>query len=128
MAALVQIALLRAVNVGGRGSLKMSDLRAVAEGLGFTNVRTLLQSGNLVFEAKSKPAALEGALEAALKQQLGIETDFLIRSAKELDAVIDGEPVRAGGKVGAGPPGGDVPEGPRGGESRADAATRPQGS
>ena len=92
MAALVQIALLRAVNVGGRGSLKMSDLRAVAEGLGFTNVRTLLQSGNLVFEAKGKPAALERALEAALKRERGIETDFLIRGAKELAAVIAANP------------------------------------
>ena len=61
----------------------MSDLRAVAEELGFTEVRTLLQSGNLVFEAKGKRAALERALEAALKRQRGIETDFLVRSAKE---------------------------------------------
>ena len=128
MAALVQIALLRAVNVGGRGSLKMSDLRAVAEGLGFTNVRTLLQSGNLVFEAKGKPAALERALEAALKRERGIETDFLIRGAKELAAVIDANPFPEGSKVGAGPPGGNVPEGSRRGESRADAATSPQGS
>jgi uncharacterized protein (DUF1697 family) len=88
-----QVALLRAVNVGGRSGLRMADLRAVAEGLGFADVRTLLQSGNLVFAAKGKTAAaLESALKAALKQHLGIETDFLVRSAKELEAVIAANP------------------------------------
>jgi len=88
-----QVALLRAVNVAGRGRLAMSDLRAVAEALGFTAVRMLLQSGNLVFEARARKAAeLERGLEAALKQHLGIETDFIIRSAKELDAVIAANP------------------------------------
>ena len=92
---MMQVALLRAVNVGGRSSLKMSDLRAVAEELGFTEVRTLLQSGNLVFEAEGKKApALEGALKAALKKHHGIETDFLVRSANELDAIIAANPFR----------------------------------
>lgn len=90
---MIHVALLRAVNVGGRGSLKMTDLRAVAAGLGFTAVQTLLQSGNLVFEAKGKKAAaLEQALRAALKKHHGIETDFLVRSARELDAVIATNP------------------------------------
>jgi uncharacterized protein (DUF1697 family) len=88
----MQVALLRAVNVGGRSSLAMADLRAVAESLGYGAVKTLLQSGNLVFDAKGKAAALESALEAALKTKLGIETDFLVRSAKELDQVIAANP------------------------------------
>jgi len=70
-----QVALLRAVNIGGRSRLAMADLRAVAAGLGFTEVQTLLQSGNLAFVAKGKASALEGALKAALKQGHGIETD-----------------------------------------------------
>jgi uncharacterized protein (DUF1697 family) len=87
----IHVALLRAVNVGGR-SLAMADLRAVAEGLGLTNVKTLLQSGNLVFEAGSKKAAAhEGALEAALKQR-GIETDFMVRRADELAAIVAANP------------------------------------
>lgn len=93
-----QIALLRAVNVGGRTSLKMSDLRAVAEGLGFAQVQTLLQSGNLVFDATGAVAALESRLEAALKQHTGMETDFLVRSAKELDAIIAANPFPAEAK------------------------------
>jgi uncharacterized protein (DUF1697 family) len=88
----VHVALLRAINVGGRSSLAMADLRAVAEGLDFTNVKTLLQSGNLVFESKGKKAAaLESALEAALKKR-GMETDFMIRRADELAAVIAANP------------------------------------
>ena len=93
------VALLRAVNVGGRGSLKMADLRAVAEGLGFGGVHTLLQSGNLLFDSKGKKApALEGALKAALKHHHGIETDFLVRSATELNAIIAANPFPAEAK------------------------------
>jgi uncharacterized protein (DUF1697 family) len=88
---IVHIALLRAVNVGGR-SLAMADLRVVAEGLGFAGVKTLLQSGNLVFEAKGKKAAaLESALEAALNKR-GMDTDFMVRRADELKAVIAANP------------------------------------
>ena len=93
------VALLRAVNVGGRGSLKMADLRAVAEGLGLTGVQTVLQSGNLVFDSTArKAAALESALKTALKQHHGIETDFLVRSAAELDAIIGANPFPAEAK------------------------------
>jgi uncharacterized protein (DUF1697 family) len=85
------VALLRAVNVGGR-SLAMADLRKVAEGLGYGDVTTLLQSGNLVFDAKGRADALEKALEAALKKQVGLEADVMIRTAGELDAVIAANP------------------------------------
>jgi uncharacterized protein (DUF1697 family) len=88
----MHVALLRAVNVGGRGSLAMADLRKVAEDLRYGAVKTLLQSGNLVFDAKGKTDALERALEAALKQQLGIETDFMVRGAREWDAIIAANP------------------------------------
>ena len=86
------VGLLRAVNVGGRTSLKMADLCAAAEGLGYTKVKTLLQSGNLVFEASGKADALEKALEAALKRQCGLEIDFVVRSAREVAAVIKANP------------------------------------
>jgi uncharacterized protein (DUF1697 family) len=91
------VALLRAVNVGGR-SLAMADLRAVAEGLGYGGVKTLLQSGNLVFDAKGKAAALEKSLEAALKKEVGLEADFMVRTARELEAVIAANPFPAEAK------------------------------
>ena len=51
------IALLRGINVGGKNKVAMAALRELAAGLGFTNVTTLLQSGNLVFESRGKSAA-----------------------------------------------------------------------
>src|SRR5206468_8440174 len=70
----------------------VADLRHVAEGLGFTNVRTLLQSGNLVFDSGAqKASALESALEAGLKKH-GMGTDFMVRRADQLDAVIAANP------------------------------------
>src|SRR5690242_15394195 len=95
---MLHVALLRAVNVGGRGSLAMADLRAIAEGLGYGGVKTLLQSGNLVFEAKGRPAALESALEAALAKQRGISTDIMVRSASEWAAIIGSNPFPAEAK------------------------------
>ena len=80
------IALLRAINVGGHKMMAMADLRDLLTRLGFENVRTLLQSGNLVFDTKKKPADVEALLE----KKLG--TDCFVRTAKELDAIIEGNP------------------------------------
>jgi uncharacterized protein (DUF1697 family) len=77
------IALLRAVNVGGR-SLKMADLLSLAGDLGFAEPRTLAQSGNLVFETPDTPdAALERRLEAEAEGRFGFAVDFVVRSAAE---------------------------------------------
>jgi uncharacterized protein (DUF1697 family) len=86
------IALLRAVNVGGR-SLKMGDLAAFARDLGFENPRTLLQSGNLVFESPAPgDAALEKRLEAEAETRFGFQIDFMVRSAAEWRALIKANP------------------------------------
>ncbi len=89
----LRVALLRAVNVGGN-SLPMADLRAFAEGLGFTDVKTLLQSGNLVFaDAKGRStAALSALLEKEAKARLGLETDFILRTPEEWRALIAANP------------------------------------
>lgn len=85
-------ALLRAVNVGGR-TLAMSDLRAVAEGIGLENVATVLQSGNLVFTARhGRGATLERELQRAVLERLGLETVFFVRDAKSLGRVVDENP------------------------------------
>jgi uncharacterized protein (DUF1697 family) len=88
-----QIALLRAVNVGGTGLVPMAKLREVAEAAGLTNVRTLLQSGNLVFEAgKKKADAVEALLEKACAKAFGLDTTIYVRAAAELDAIIAANP------------------------------------
>lgn len=78
------IALLRAVNVGGTGQLPMVELRALAEGLGFTEVQTYIQSGNLIFRSRQSAAAVKRSLESALVQRLGKPYAVLLRTREEL--------------------------------------------
>lgn len=87
------IALLRAVNVSGTGALKMAALRALGEELGFTNVRTLLQSGNVVFEgAEGGGDALESRWEKAVEERFGVKTTFMIRTPAEWRTMIAANP------------------------------------
>jgi uncharacterized protein (DUF1697 family) len=91
----VQIVLLRAVNVGGRGAVAMSDLRDVIAALGFKEARSLLQSGNLMFDAgRQAGPALERLLEREAAKRLELRTDFFVRSVKELDAIVAKNPFR----------------------------------
>jgi uncharacterized protein (DUF1697 family) len=86
-------ALLRGINVGGNKMVPMADLRAMTAKLGFEDPKTLLQSGNLVFGAKSQPTArLEQVLEAATKKTIGVECSYLLRTADEWAAIIAANP------------------------------------
>ncbi len=86
------IALLRGINVGGK-SIKMAALREIISTLGFTNPRTLLQSGNAVFESETQdPAQIAAQLEHGIKEHLGLDVRVMIRSPRELDAIIAGNP------------------------------------
>ena len=90
---MTHIALLRAVNLAGVNKVSMADLRELLVGLGFTDAQTLLQSGNVVFSGGSKTTtALEQTLERAAAKQLGLQTDFFVRTAKEWHAIIDANP------------------------------------
>ena len=71
------IALLRAVNVGGTGTLPMSDLKSLCEGLGLTDVRTYIQSGNVVFGSAWSEGRVKTALEAALLTRMKKPVDVL---------------------------------------------------
>lgn len=87
------VALLRAVNLPGHNKVAMSDLRVWLEDLGFSNPRTLLQSGNVVFEgAAQSPERLEAKLEADAKKRLKIETPFVVRTGDDLTKVIARNP------------------------------------
>jgi len=89
----VQIALLRAVNVGGTAILPMADLRAAVEKAGFGQVRTLLQSGNLVFDAGSlTPAASEKKLQAMCAKTFGLTNEIHVRTPKDFEAIIAANP------------------------------------
>ena len=86
------IALLRGINVGGRALVSMSHLRRSLTDLGLADVRTLIQSGNVVFRDNRKPDALERLLEGHAQKTLGRPITFFVRTAAELDDVIARNP------------------------------------
>jgi uncharacterized protein (DUF1697 family) len=87
------VALLRGVNVGGRGKLPMGDLRKVLQNLGHTDVSTYLQSGNALFTSpRDDPAELEHEIGEALAHNLGLTTQVMIRTGPDLTTLIDNNP------------------------------------
>jgi uncharacterized protein (DUF1697 family) len=88
------VALLRGINVGGNKKVPMAQLRELMEGLGYTDVATLLQSGNAVFTSKEKsPAKLVKQLEAAIAKEFGFEVAVVVRTRDELAAAIKANPL-----------------------------------
>jgi uncharacterized protein (DUF1697 family) len=88
------IALLRGINVGGKKKVPMAQLRELMEGLGYTDVATLLQSGNAVFTSKEKsPAKVVTQLEAAIAKEFGFEVSVVLRTRDELAAAIQANPL-----------------------------------
>jgi uncharacterized protein (DUF1697 family) len=88
----VHVALLRALNVGGR-TLAMADLKAMLADIGLGSARTLLQSGNVVFKSAGKSgAALETFLEKETAKRLKLEADYLVRTAAEWKSIIAANP------------------------------------
>ena len=85
-------ALLRAVNVGGTGKLPMSELRAMCASVGFSNVRTYIASGNVVFESKLSEVSVKEKLERCLETYAGKPVGILIRTGAELAAVLANNP------------------------------------
>lgn len=87
------VALLRAVNVGGKNTLSMPALRASLERAGFHDVVTYIQSGNVVLASTDRKSdVVARRVEAAIAADLGAEIDVVARSAKELSMVIDANP------------------------------------
>lgn len=87
------IALLRAVNVGGTGKLPMAELRAIAEGLGYRQVRTYIASGNLLLASGHSEAEVGARLEAALRERAGGKpVGVVMRSPAALAAVLAANP------------------------------------
>lgn len=88
------VAFLRAVNVAGHNGVGMRDLCAMAEGLGLANVRSFLQSGNLIVQSGKSAQTVAALLERGSKERLGLATDFIVRSREQLDAAMAGNPFR----------------------------------
>lgn len=88
------IAFLRAINVGGH-TVKMEALRGLFAALGHANVATFIASGNVIFEARGEPAALEEQIERYLQQALGYEVLTFLRTPAELAAIAACRPFPA---------------------------------
>jgi uncharacterized protein (DUF1697 family) len=86
------VGLLRAVNVGGTGKLAMRDLTALCEGAGLRDVRTYIASGNVVFSSDLAEAAVKAVLEQRLAAHAGRPIGVVLRTGREMAAVLAGNP------------------------------------
>jgi uncharacterized protein (DUF1697 family) len=91
-----QVALLRGINVGRAKRVSMADLRALVENLGYGDVRTLLNSGNIVFTSpRAAPGDAAARIERALAAELGVAARVTVVTAAELAAAVSANPLLA---------------------------------
>jgi uncharacterized protein (DUF1697 family) len=84
------VALLRGVNVGGNNMISMSELAECVKGLGFSDVRTYINSGNVVFRARARnPRKLEQDIEAAIERRFSAGIRVLVRDLDQMRALVD---------------------------------------
>lgn len=84
------VALLRAVNVGGRNKVPMAELRDLFESLGHADVSTFIQSGNVLFTARA--SVTPKSLETAISKRFHVDTTVVLRTPSELEKVVKANP------------------------------------
>jgi len=85
--------MLRGINVGHQNQIRMTDLQFLYESLGFTDVQTYVQSGNVVFNSQDPdPVLVANKIEAALQQKYGSPIPVLIRTPEDFQRLIDSNP------------------------------------
>jgi uncharacterized protein (DUF1697 family) len=87
------VALLRGINVGRHNRIGMADLRALLEDAGYRDVRTHLQSGNVVATAPIAAGKVAAAMRDLIADRLGLTLDVVVRTVRELAAVVDADPL-----------------------------------
>lgn len=92
------IALLRGINVSGQKAILMADLKKLFESLKFTDVKTYIQSGNVVFKAakamKGGDKEMAAVIEAAIAKKYAFQVPVIVRTAEEMGAVLEANPFR----------------------------------
>jgi len=89
----IYISMLRGINVGGHNKVKMPVLRGLLESLGFQQVRTYIQSGNVVFKAgRGSSLQISKKIEERIAEEFGIRVPVVTRTSAEMGSVIDGNP------------------------------------
>lgn len=86
------VALLRAINVGGTGTLSMGDLVHLCDEIGFKQTKTCIQSGNVVFKSALPESKVKAKLERALTAKMGKPIDAMVRTGAELEASLQRNP------------------------------------
>jgi uncharacterized protein (DUF1697 family) len=86
------VELLRAANVGGTGKLPMTDLKAICDEIGFSNVRTYIASGNVVFDDHRNSQDVKVVLESRLEAYAGRPVGVLVRTGQEMAAILASNP------------------------------------
>ncbi len=90
------VAFLRAINVGGHGLIKMTDLKRMFESVGLENVQTYIQSGNVIFEADQEHVlSLEKQVEQQLEEAAGYKIHLFVRTMRELQSIVSKSPFTA---------------------------------
>ncbi|MGI8556119.1 MAG: DUF1697 domain-containing protein [Pyrinomonadaceae bacterium] len=88
------IAFLRGINVGGKNKIKMETLREVFEhALGYKNVKTYINSGNVIFEtAKTNDVKLAAKIETAIEKEFALKIKVIVRTIDEIESIIENNP------------------------------------
>ena len=87
------IALLRGINVGGHKKIKMADLRLLLEGLGYKEIMTYIQSGNIIFNSLEEDRdKLENQISEAIIDHYGFEVPVLVKTKTEINKILDNNP------------------------------------
>jgi len=81
------IALLRGINIGGNRKVEMSILRTLFQSLGYTDVATYINSGNVIFESNKKQDEIQAEIEHKLEKEFGFEIQTLIKTKKEMKII-----------------------------------------
>ena len=88
------VAFLRGINVGGHKIIKMQDLSKIFESLGFKNVRTYIQSGNILFDSSEKEASLANKIKSKLSDKLGYEIEVLLQTMPQIQDIAKQNPLK----------------------------------
>jgi len=85
------LSILRGINVSGQKMIKMDALKKMYESAGFNNVRTFIQSGNVVFESNTHKS-LASFIEQKIKETFGFDVPVIVRTQKEVQEIIEQNP------------------------------------
>jgi len=92
------VALLRGINVGGRAKISMADLRSAFVDMGFDDVSTYIQSGNVVFRSSRSPVTMAADIEEGIDAAFGLDVNVVLRTSAQWAGVVEHNPLAAGGR------------------------------